>query len=142
MPRLRTRHFAIACILSLPGAVGQDPRHFDLKAAQASRGTSGGDWLVLKLQSLVDTGFRLACGQLESLRPLGLHLLQVSHASACQHCKVTCCRHCTAMPIHMRAYLWCFVNSAVLSPTLSCTKCCMASGAVNMNSCLPWLVED
>lgn len=77
MPRLRTRHFAIACILSLPAAVGSDFRHFDLKAAQAARGSSGGDWLVLKLQSLVDTGFRLACGQLESLRPLGLNLLQV-----------------------------------------------------------------
>lgn len=31
---------------------------------------------MLKLQSLVDTGFRLASGQLESLRPLGLTLLQ------------------------------------------------------------------
>ena len=72
-PRLRTRHFAISCILSIPTAVGSDPRHFDLKAAQAA-GT--GDWLVAKLQSLVDTGFRLASGQLESLRPLGLNLLQ------------------------------------------------------------------
>lgn len=31
---------------------------------------------MVKLQSLVDTGFRLASGQLESLRPLGLTLLQ------------------------------------------------------------------
>ncbi|KAL0055345.1 hypothetical protein WJX82_010851 [Trebouxia sp. C0006] len=72
-PRLRTRHFAISCILAIPTAVGDDPRHFDLKAAQTS-GT--GDWMVVKLQSLVDTGFRLASGQLESLRPLGLNLLQ------------------------------------------------------------------
>ena len=88
MPHLRTRHFAIACILSLPAAVGRDPRHFDLKAAQAARGTSSGDWLVLKLQSLVDTGFRLACGQLESLRPLGLNLLQVFGVIQCYnlHC--------------------------------------------------------
>ena len=83
MPWLRLCHFAIACILSLPAAVGNDPRHFDLKAAQAARGTSGGDWLVLKLQSLVDTGFRLACGQLESLRPLGLNLLQVMTSDFC-----------------------------------------------------------
>ncbi|KAL3149121.1 hypothetical protein ABBQ32_001960 [Trebouxia sp. C0010 RCD-2024] len=75
-PRLRTRHFAISCILSLPAAVGSDPRHFDLKAAQASGSGRGGDWLVVKLQSLVDTGFRLSSGQLESLRPLGLTLLQ------------------------------------------------------------------
>ena len=74
-PRLRTRHFAISCILSLLTAVGSDPRHFDLKAAQTSGGRAG-DWLVVKLQSLVDTGFRLASGQLESLRPLGLTLLQ------------------------------------------------------------------
>ena len=74
-PRLRTRHFAISCILSIPTAVGSDPRHFNLKAAQAS-GSGRGDWLVVKLQSLVDTGFRLASGQLESLRPLGLNLLQ------------------------------------------------------------------
>ncbi|KAA6419843.1 MAG: hypothetical protein FRX49_10206, partial [Trebouxia sp. A1-2] len=72
-PRLRTRHFAISCILDIPTAVGNDPRHFDLKAAQTF-GT--GDWMVVKLQSLVDTGFRLASGQLESLRPLGLNLLQ------------------------------------------------------------------
>ena len=72
-PRLRTRHFAIACILALPNAVGGNPRHFDLRAAQ---GSGSGDWLVNKLQSLVDTGFRLASGQLESLRPLGLNLLQ------------------------------------------------------------------
>ena len=75
-PRLRTRHFAISCILSLPTAVGNDPRHFDLKAAQTAGSGRGGDWLVVKLQSLVDTGFRLASGQLETLRPLGLTLLQ------------------------------------------------------------------
>ena len=75
-PRLRTRHFAISCILSLPTAVGNDPRHFDLTAAQTAGGGRGGDWLVVKLQSLVDTGFRLASGQLETLRPLGLTLLQ------------------------------------------------------------------
>lgn len=75
-PRLRTRHFAISCILSLLTAVGSDPRHFDLKAAQTSSAGRAGDWLVVKLQSLVDTGFRLASGQLESLRPLGLTLLQ------------------------------------------------------------------
>lgn len=75
-PRLRTRHFAISCILSLLTAVGSDPRHFDLKSAQTPSGGRAGDWLVVKLQSLVDTGFRLASGQLESLRPLGLTLLQ------------------------------------------------------------------
>ena len=72
-PRLRTRLFAISCILAIPAAVGSNPRHFNLRAAQSA---GGGDWLVNKLQSLVDTGFRLASGQLESLRPLGLNLLR------------------------------------------------------------------
>ena len=37
--RLRTRLFAGRCVLELPGAVGPDPRHFDLVAAQGgSRG--------------------------------------------------------------------------------------------------------
>lgn len=42
--------------------VGTDPRHCDLAAAQAS---PGGDWLVLRLQLLVDMGFKMASGQLE-----------------------------------------------------------------------------
>ena len=33
-PRLRTRLFAAACLLELPGMVGDDPRHFDAVAAQ------------------------------------------------------------------------------------------------------------
>ena len=33
-PRLRTRLFAAACLLELPGMVGEDPRHFDAVAAQ------------------------------------------------------------------------------------------------------------
>ena len=33
-PRLRTRLFAAACLLELPGTVGDDPRHFDAVAAQ------------------------------------------------------------------------------------------------------------
>jgi len=37
--RLRTRLFAGRCVLELPSAVGSDPRHFDLVAAQGgSRG--------------------------------------------------------------------------------------------------------
>ena len=33
-PRLRTRLFAARCVLELPAAVGDDPRHFDALAAQ------------------------------------------------------------------------------------------------------------
>ena len=49
--------------MQIPGLVcGTDPRHSDLAAAQAS---GGGDWLVLRLQLLVDMGFKMASGQLE-----------------------------------------------------------------------------
>ena len=36
-PRLRTRLFAARCVLELPAAVGEDPRHFNALAAQQVR---------------------------------------------------------------------------------------------------------
>lgn len=33
-----------------------------------------GEWLVVKLQSLVEVGFRMATGSVEALRPTGLAL--------------------------------------------------------------------
>ena len=33
-----------------------------------------GDWLVAKLQALVEVGFRMATGTAEALRPVGLAL--------------------------------------------------------------------
>jgi hypothetical protein len=35
-----------------------------------------GDWLVAQLPRLVDVGFKMATGQAEALRPLGLKLLK------------------------------------------------------------------
>jgi hypothetical protein len=66
-PRLRTRLFAAQLLLRVPGlAAGGDPRQLDLGAAQAAaRAGGGGDWLVLRLQQLVDLAFRMASGQLE-----------------------------------------------------------------------------
>ena len=50
-------------------------------------GTSeAGAWLVLQLQALVDAGFKMATGQVEALRPLGLLLLKV-----CPLCVSACC---------------------------------------------------
>lgn len=67
-PRLRTRLFAAQLLLQLPELVcaSGEPRHTDLGAAQAAaKAGQGGDWLVLRLQQLVDLAFRMASGQLE-----------------------------------------------------------------------------
>jgi hypothetical protein len=73
-PRLRTRIFAAKCILRVPGmAAATDPMHSDLAMAQSD--PTNGDWLVLKLQSLVDLGFKMATGQLDALRALGVDLM-------------------------------------------------------------------
>ena len=76
-PRLRTRIFAAGCLLRVPGmAAAADPLHTDLERAQADAGRGGGgDWLVLRLQVLIDLGFKMATGQLEALRPLGVDLM-------------------------------------------------------------------
>ena len=77
-PRLRTRLFAARCLLDMPTAVGDDPRHHSLIAATAAVKAAGkGDWLVLRLAALVDVGFKISTGQLEAIRPMGLKLLRV-----------------------------------------------------------------
>ncbi|KAK9865210.1 hypothetical protein WJX84_003181 [Apatococcus fuscideae] len=77
-PRLRTRLFAARCLLDMPAAVGDDPRHHSLIAASASGKASGqSDWLVLRLAAIVDVGFKMSTGQLEALRPMGLKLLRL-----------------------------------------------------------------
>ncbi len=58
------------CILDIPTSVGADARHFDTATS------GGGDWLVSKLQALIDAGFKMASGAVEALRPLGVQLLQ------------------------------------------------------------------
>ena len=72
-PRLRTRLFAAQCILEIPACVGSDPRHFDPVASGAA---VSGDWLVQKLQALIEAGFKMASLQVEALRPMGLELLR------------------------------------------------------------------
>ena len=51
--------------------MGADARHFD-----TAKSGGGGDWLVGKLQALIDAGFKMASGAVEALRPLGVQLLQ------------------------------------------------------------------
>ncbi len=70
-PRLRTRLFAAQLLLQLPELVcaSGERRHTDLGTAQAAaKAGQGGDWLVLRLQQLVDLAFRMASGQLEVRR--------------------------------------------------------------------------
>ena len=67
-PRLRTRLFAAQLLLQVPELVCGcgDRRHTDLGAAQAAaKAGEKGDWLVQRLQQLVDLAFRMASGQLE-----------------------------------------------------------------------------
>ncbi len=69
-PRLRTRLFAAQLALRIPAlAQAGDPRHIDLAAAAAAaKAGEGHEWLVLRLQQLVDLAFRMASGQLEVRR--------------------------------------------------------------------------
>ena len=46
---------------------------------------AGGDWLVLRLQMLIDIAFKMATGQVEALRPMGLRLLKVGRINAFLH---------------------------------------------------------
>lgn len=63
VPRLRTQMFLAACLASLPRlAAKRDVRHVDASKATAS---SGGDWLVLRLQQLVQVGYIAATGPSE-----------------------------------------------------------------------------
>ncbi|PRW58658.1 HEAT repeat-containing 5B isoform X2 [Chlorella sorokiniana] len=75
---LSTLLAAAQLLLQLPELVcaSGEPRHTDLGAAQAAaKAGQGGDWLVLRLQQLVDLAFRMASGQLEALRPRGVRLM-------------------------------------------------------------------
>jgi hypothetical protein len=81
-PRLRTRLFAARCLLDVPAAVGCDPRHFDASLLGEGSRTEAGDWLLLQLPQLIDIGFKMATGQVEALRSLGLRLLKVCSCEA------------------------------------------------------------
>eukprot|EP00884_Botryococcus_braunii_P001693 jgi/Botrbrau1/11524/Bobra.0393s0003.2 len=75
-PRLRTRLFAARCLLDIPVAVGEDPRHFETAHLSDKGSAAAGDWLILQLAHLIDIGFKMATGQVEALRALGLRLLK------------------------------------------------------------------
>jgi hypothetical protein len=65
MPPIPYTHglLLLLLVLQIPGLVcPTDPRHCDLAAAQSA---PSADWLVLRLQLLVDMGFKMASGQLE-----------------------------------------------------------------------------
>uniref|UniRef100_A0A7I4AXA5 HEAT repeat-containing protein n=1 Tax=Physcomitrium patens TaxID=3218 RepID=A0A7I4AXA5_PHYPA len=72
LPRYKTRLFAAECLSRLPIAVGGNPAHFDLVIAKEQ---TGGHWLVLHLGELVALAYQVATGSLESVRPMGVELL-------------------------------------------------------------------
>ncbi|GLC70784.1 hypothetical protein PLESTF_001032900 [Pleodorina starrii] len=89
-PHLRTRHYAAECLLRLVHVcVASNERHRDSSVLElfqaagrpASSSSAGGaagragDLLIIKLQALVDMGFKLATCPLESLRPHGVRML-------------------------------------------------------------------
>ncbi|KAJ7552272.1 hypothetical protein O6H91_06G048200 [Diphasiastrum complanatum] len=81
LPRYRTRVFAAECLSRLPTAVGVDPAHFDLvraKEQQIENGVTSCDWLVLHLGELVALAYQVGTGQMESIRPLGIYLLDTT----------------------------------------------------------------
>lgn len=71
------------CILDIPACVGDDARHFDAVAAAAATSGNGApatpdqDWLVQRLQSLIDAGFKMATGQVGISG--GSHLASILH---------------------------------------------------------------
>ncbi|BBN09583.1 HEAT repeat-containing protein 5 [Marchantia polymorpha subsp. ruderalis] len=80
LPRYKTRVFAAECLCRLPVIVGVEPAHFDLvmvKELQKSGQSPGGDWLVLHLGELVAVAYQVATGTMESVRPIGVELLDI-----------------------------------------------------------------
>ncbi|KAL2632357.1 hypothetical protein R1flu_017043 [Riccia fluitans] len=78
LPRYKTRVFAAECLCRLPVIVGVEPAHFDLalvRRLQKSGQRSGSDWLVLHLRELVTVAYQVATGTMESVRPMGVELL-------------------------------------------------------------------
>ncbi|CAI9766931.1 unnamed protein product [Fraxinus pennsylvanica] len=75
--RYRTRVFAAECLNHLPGAVGENPAHFDLSLArqQPAKGPFPGDWLVLQLQELISLAYQISTIQFENMRSIGVSLL-------------------------------------------------------------------
>ncbi|CDP02785.1 unnamed protein product [Coffea canephora] len=75
--RYRTRIFAAECLSHLPGAVGNNPAHFDLSLARTITANSiaSGDWLVLQLQELISLAYQISTIHFENMRPIGVALL-------------------------------------------------------------------
>ena len=71
---LETREFVMECLCSVFRWVGDDGRHWDVSKAQ---GSPDGDWMVLKLQNLVNSGYKICTGNLPTLQPKGIHLLNI-----------------------------------------------------------------
>ena len=71
-PRLKTRIFAAQCLNEIPElASSSDIRHTDALAAQ----NSNDDLLVKSAKLLIDTGFKMASGDMDGLRACGVQLL-------------------------------------------------------------------
>lgn len=71
-PRLKTRIFAAQCLNEIPElAASSDSRHTDALLAQ----NSDDDLLVKSAKLLIDTGFKMASGDMDRLRACGVQLL-------------------------------------------------------------------
>ncbi|XP_024543648.1 protein SWEETIE [Selaginella moellendorffii] len=76
LPRYTTRVFAAECLSRIPTAVGADPLHFDInQARQHLARNPGADLLVLHLGELVALAYQVATGAMESIRTIGVGLL-------------------------------------------------------------------
>lgn len=74
--RYRTRVFAAECLSHLPGAVGNDPAHFDLSIAREKHAdAAAGNWLVLHLQDLISVAYQISTIQFENMRSIGVTIL-------------------------------------------------------------------
>ncbi|QDZ19523.1 hypothetical protein HOP50_03g20410 [Chloropicon primus] len=72
---LETRAFVMECLCSVFKWVAEDARHWDiLKANQSPEG----DWMILQLQNLVNSGYKICTGNLPTVRPKGIHLLNLA----------------------------------------------------------------
>jgi hypothetical protein len=72
---LETRVFVMECLCSVFSWVAEDDRHWDIVKANESH---DGDWLILQLQNLINSGFKICTGNLPALQPKGIHLLNIA----------------------------------------------------------------
>ena len=71
---LETRAFLMECLCSVFDWVAEDDRHWDIVKANEN---PEGDWMILQLQNLINSGFKICTGNLPTIQPKGIHLLNI-----------------------------------------------------------------